>query len=153
MMTQRMLRPVLLPALLPALLGAGLLAGCMNRSSQQNDEQLRDRSAQATRDVRKGAKELAAEGKVAAANAVDGVNAIAKGVKDGSHGAGGDPITEPVDINHASTARLAMLPGISVSKANDIVKGRPWSNAHALVRRGLLTSEQYSKIESKVTAK
>lgn len=145
-------RTLCLP-LVSAILSIGMLSGCMNRSTQQNDEQLRQQSAQATREVRKGAKELAAEGKVAAANAVDGVNAIAKGVKDGARGPGGDPITEPVDINHASTARLAMLPGISVSKASDIVKGRPWSSTHALVRRGLLTEEQYSKIEGKVAAK
>jgi DNA uptake protein ComE-like DNA-binding protein len=58
-----------------------------------------------------------------------------------------------VDINSASTASIAMLPGISISKAHDIVEGRPYKNAHTLVHRGLLTQEQYDRIASKITAK
>ena len=58
-----------------------------------------------------------------------------------------------VDINSASTARIAMLPGISISKAHDIVEGRPYRNPHALVGRGLLTQEQYDHISDKITAR
>lgn len=128
------------------------LSGCY-RSTSENDQQLRQKSADATRDAQKGAKQLAADAKVAAANAVNGVNAVAQGVKDGvksnKSGASGDL----VDINSASTVTIALLPGISISKAHDIVKGRPYRSPRALVYRGLLTQEQYDRIADKVTAK
>jgi len=125
------------------------LPGCTNRSDQ-NGQDLRQKSAQATRDVRQGAKQLTADTKVAAANAVNGVNAVAQGIKDGINT--GKP-GERVDINSASTTRLALLPGISVTKAQDIVKGRPYRSAQALVSRGLLTQEQYDRIADQITAK
>jgi len=128
------------------------LIGCTN-SSNQNDQEIRQKSAEATRDVQKGAKQLADGTKVAAAKAVDGVNAVAQGVKDGVSSNKQDESTDLVDINSASTASIAMLPGISISKAHDIVEGRPYKNAHTLVHRGLLTQEQYDRIASKITAK
>jgi hypothetical protein len=132
---------------------AAALIGCTNNSTNQNDQEIRQKSAEATRDVQKGAKQLAAGTKVAAAKAVDGVNAVAQGVKDGVSSNKQDESSDLVDINSASTASIAMLPGISISKAHDIVGGRPYRNAHALVHRGLLTQEQYDRIASKITAK
>jgi hypothetical protein len=128
------------------------LVGCTN-STSQNDQEIRQKSADATRDVQKGAKQLAAGTKVAAAKAVDGVNAVAQGVKDGVNSNKQGETSDRVDINSASTASIAMLPGISISKAHDIVKGRPYRNAHALVHRGLLTQGQYDGIADKITAK
>lgn len=129
--------------------------GCQTQNTQQNDAELRRQSAEATRQVQKGAKELAADGKVAAANAVDGVNAIAQGVKDGvnSPKSGSGTTGDLVNINDASAVRLAMLPGISLSKGEDIVKGRPYNSPHDLVRRGLLTQAQYEGIAGKITTK
>jgi DNA uptake protein ComE-like DNA-binding protein len=125
--------------------------GCTD--GKPNDQEIRQKSAEATRDARQGAKELAAKTKVAAANAVEGVNAAAQGIKDGVNSGKGADIGDKVDINSASTARLALLPGISITKAHDIVKGRPYRGAHSLVRRGLLTQEQYDRIADQVTAK
>ncbi len=101
------------------------MPGCY-RSTSENDQQLRQKSADATRDAQKGAKQLAADAKVAAANAVNGVNAVAQGVKDGVKGNKSGASGDLVDINTASTVTIALLPGISISKAHDIVKGRPY---------------------------
>jgi hypothetical protein len=133
----------------------GMLAfafvGCTN--GRPNDQEIRQKSEQATKDARQGAKELATKTKVAAANAVEGVNAAAQGIKDGvNNGKAGDN-GDKVDINSASTARLALLPGISITKAHDIVQGRPYRGAHSLVRRGLLTQDQYDRIADKITAR
>jgi DNA uptake protein ComE-like DNA-binding protein len=127
------------------------LGGC--NQSTPNDQEIRQKSADATRDLQKGAKQLAADTKVAAANAVNGVNAVAQGVKDGVNSSKQGDTSDLVDINSASTARIAMLPGISISKAHDIVGGRPYRNPHALVGRGLLTQEQYDHIADKITAR
>jgi DNA uptake protein ComE-like DNA-binding protein len=128
------------------------LAGC-NRSTTQNDQEIRQKSAEATRQVQKGAKQLAADTKVAAANAVNGVNAVAQGVKDGVNSGKKGDSGDLVDINSAATARIAMLPGISITKAHNIVEGRPYRNPHALVDRGLLTQEQYDHIADRITAR
>ena len=147
------LRPFAVCGLLAGCLAAVPLAGCYNRSNQQNDEELKRQSAQATREVQKGAKELAAESKVAAANAVDGVNAIAQGVKEGVNSPKSADSGDRVDINSAATARIALLPGVSLTKAQDIVKGRPYDSPRALVGRGLLTQAEYARIADKIIAK
>jgi DNA uptake protein ComE-like DNA-binding protein len=127
--------------------------GCTNRSNTQNDQEIRQKAAEATRDAQKGAKQLAADAKVAAANAVDGVNAAAQGVKEGVNSNKSGDTSDRLDINNASTVSIAMLPGISITKAHDIVKGRPYRSPHALVQRGLLTQQQYDQIADKITAK
>ncbi|MGA9719022.1 MAG: helix-hairpin-helix domain-containing protein [Acidobacteriaceae bacterium] len=127
------------------------LLGCTN--GRPNDQEIRQKSEQATRDARQGAKQLAANAKVAAANAVEGVNAAAQGIRDGVKNGKADDTSDKVDINSASTARLALLPGISITKAHDIVQGRPYRGAHSLVRRGLLTQDQYDRIADKITAR
>lgn len=127
------------------------LLGCTN--GKPNDQEIRQKSEQATRDARAGAKQLAANAKVAAANAVEGVNAAAQGIKDGVNSGKAGDSGNKLDINSASTARLALLPGISITKAHDIVQGRPYRGAHSLVRRGLLTQDEYDRIADKITAR
>lgn len=128
------------------------ISGC-NRSTKQNDQEIRQKSAEATRQIQKEAKQLSANTKVAAANAVNGVKAVAQGVKDGVNSNKLGDNSDLVDINSASTARIAMLPGISITKAHDIVKGRPYRDPRALVHRGLLTQEQYHHIADQITAR
>src|ERR1700759_3943313 len=152
------MKNVLLPRLLviAAICSLGVpviaLSGCY-RSTSDNDQQIRQKSADATRDLQKGAKQLAANTKVAAANAVNGVNAVAQGVKDGVNSNKAGESGNLVDINSASTVTIALLPGISITKAHDIVKGRPYRNPSSLVHRGLLTQEQFRQIADKITAK
>lgn len=146
------LRPLAIVAICTFGVSVVGMPGCY-RSTSENDQQLRQKSADATRDVQKGAKQLAADAKVAAANAVDGVNAMAQGVKDGVKSNKNGAPDELVDINSASTVTIALLPGVSISKAHDIVKGRPYRSPHSLVQRGLLTPEQFDCIADKVTAK
>ena len=132
-----------------------VLTACDTRQTHQDNREIRQQTADATRDVKQGAKELAGDTKVAAANAVNGVNAIAQGVKQGVGGDGksSSDSSDLVDINSATTASIALLPGISLSKAHDIVKGRPYDDAHALVSRDLLTQAQYDRIAGWITAK
>jgi len=127
-------------------------SGCF-RSTSESDQQLRQKSADATREVKKGAKQLAANTKVAAANAVNGVNAVAEGVKEGVKSNKDGAPNDLVDINSASTVTIALLPGVSITKAHDIVKNRPYRSPRSLVQRGLLTQSQFDRIADKITAK
>jgi hypothetical protein len=121
------------------------LAGCDN--SRPTDQQVQQQAAQATATAKEGAKQAVAATQVAAAEAERGLNDVAAGVKQVIH-----EDAPPVDLNTASQIRLATLPGISLSKAGDIVNGRPYSAPHQLVSRGLLTRDQFARIATQVTA-
>ena len=138
-------RQVLVCALLAATAGIGL-AGCDN--TRPSDQQVQEQAAQATATAKQGAKEAVAATQAAAAEAERDVNDVAAGVKQGIH-----ENAPPVDLNAATQVRIATLPGISLSKAGDIVKGRPYASPHELVSRGLLTGDQYAKIAGQVIAK
>ncbi len=112
---------------------------CLTACTQQNREtDIRQQSADATRQLKKGAQELARDTKAAAQGVRDGLE------PDRQH---------PVDINSASEPSLAMLPGVSLVKAHEIVKGRPYTSTRSLVTKGVLTPEQYSQIADRMVAR
>ncbi|MGC2403033.1 MAG: helix-hairpin-helix domain-containing protein [Acidobacteriaceae bacterium] len=124
-----------------------LLAAC---NPPSNDQQLKQQAAQATEQAKQGSKEALADAKVAAANAEQAVNDVAAGVKQGIDSkapASGDR----VNLNTASEADLASLPGISAGKAKQIVRHRPYATTHGLVRAGVLTQDQFDEIAPKIT--
>ena len=97
----------------------GFLAACNPPAS---DQHLQEQAAQATEQAKQGSKEALADARVAAANAEQAVNDVAAGVKQGL-----DSKTTPagnarLDLNAASEADLASLPGISVGKARQIIR-------------------------------
>jgi DNA uptake protein ComE-like DNA-binding protein len=130
------------------LFGLGLLAACNPPAS---DQHLQEQAAQATEQAKQGSKEALADAKVAAANAERAVNDVAAGVKQGIDNK--TPASEGgrLDLNDASEADLAALPGISVSKARQIKDHRPYASSHDLVKDGLLTERQFDEIAPKVT--
>ena len=128
-----------------ALGGLAVLSAC---NPPSNDQQLKEQAAQATEQAKQGAKEGLAQARVAAGNAEQAVNDVAAGVKQGIND---KTPGSRVDLNNASAADLAALPGISVGKANQIIRHRPYASTHDLVSSGILTQAQYDGIDSKVT--
>ena len=126
-----------------AALAGGSLAGC---DSRPTDQQVQQQAAQATATAKEGAKQAVVATQAAAADAERGLNDVAAGVKQGMH-----ENAPRVDLNTASQIRIATLPGISLSKAGDIVNGRPYRATRELVSRGLLTNQQYADIVTQVT--
>ena len=59
---------------------------------------------------------------------------------------------ERVDINHASAAELAKVPGLTPSWAGRIVRFRPYRTKQDLVDRGVLPSDVYDRIKDYVIA-
>lgn len=57
-----------------------------------------------------------------------------------------------IDINRASQRQLERLPGISSADADRIVANRPYRDAEALVRRGIIGPRKFDNIESYVYA-
>lgn len=127
------------------------LSGCNN--PPKTDEQLRQQAAQTTQQVKQDAQVAAANARVAAAKAERKVDDVAAGVKEGlqsGNPAPGGP--QAVDINSASVARLSSLPGISGSRAQRIVDGRPYASPHDLVDKGLMSEEEYQRISGRIVA-
>jgi DNA uptake protein ComE-like DNA-binding protein len=57
-----------------------------------------------------------------------------------------------VDINHASAAELAKIPGLTPSWAGRIVRFRPYRTKQDLLDRGVLPSDVYDRIKDYVIA-
>ncbi len=121
----------------------------------EQDQRLKDQAAQATVDIKRGAKQAAAEAKVEAATAGRKLGAIASGVNEGLHekSGSGKPGAGRIDLNSASQEDLLTLPGITRSRARAIVDDRPFDSAHDLVGRHILTEAQYERISSRITAR
>jgi len=104
-----------------------LLAGCTSQKS--SPDEVREKTAQATSEIKQDAK------------------ALADGVKEGWSR------NQPLDVNKASKEQLRSLPGMSTEGAERIIGGRPYSNATELVSRHVISQQEYDKIKDQVTAK
>jgi DNA uptake protein ComE-like DNA-binding protein len=135
-------------------LGLALLAACHPPSS---DKQLQDQAAQATEEAKRQSAEALAQARVAAGNAEKAVNDVAAGVKQGLDSktppAGSPAGVDRLDLNDASEADLASLPGISLLKAKQIVEHRPYTSSHDLVKSGVLSEDQFDQIAGRVTVR
>jgi DNA uptake protein ComE-like DNA-binding protein len=101
------------------------LAGC----KQQNTQDLREQTAQATAEVKRDAK------------------AVAEGVKEGWNR------DKPLDLNSASREQLVSLPGVTGAEADRVIAGRPYNEPGEMVTRHIMSRAEYDKIADRVTAK
>jgi DNA uptake protein ComE-like DNA-binding protein len=122
-----------------------LLTAC---TPPANDQHLQEQAAKATEEAKQQSKEAVAQARVAAANAERAVDDVAAGVKQGLNTKNPDG---RVDLNGASEADLAALPGISVGKAKQIVDHRPYTSTHDLVNDGLISEHQFDALAPKIT--
>jgi DNA uptake protein ComE-like DNA-binding protein len=103
-----------------------ILAGC---TQQQNSQDLKEQTAQATADVKRDA------------------NAIAAGISEGWSR------DKQLDLNTATRDQLLSLPGVTAAEADRMIAGRPYSEAGDLVTRRIMPKAEYDKIADRVTAK
>ena len=128
----------------------GLMAGC--NAPPTSDQNLQEQAAKATEAAKKESAEALAQTRVAAANAERAVNDVAAGVKQGLDSKNPGP-HGLVDLNGASAADLALLPGVSAIKAGRIIRHRPYSSTHDLVTAGILNESQYEAVAPKITVR
>ena len=103
----------------------GLTACAPNQSS----EDIKEKTAQTTAEIKQGAK------------------AVAEGVREGWSR------DKPLDLNAATKEQLLKLPGITPLQADRIVAGRPYDDPKDLVTRRILPKTEYDKISDRLTAK
>ncbi|MFZ0297972.1 MAG: helix-hairpin-helix domain-containing protein [Candidatus Sulfotelmatobacter sp.] len=102
------------------------LAGC---TQQQNTQELREKTAQATADVK------------------DDAEAMAAGIREGW------TRDKPLDLNTATKDQLLSLPGITAAEANRVIAGRPYTEPGDVVTRRIMPKTEYDKIADHVTTK
>jgi DNA uptake protein ComE-like DNA-binding protein len=141
-----------------ACVGAALLVGGCGyfqiggsdaAAQKARDEKTREEVAKATENAKPHLEEAGRKIGDAARIAADDAKAAAAGVKEGWN-RGGHPA---LDLNSASEADLVTLPGISHHDARKIIANRPYSDAHDVVGKGVLTEDQYAGIRDAVAAK
>ncbi len=103
------------------------LTGCTAR--QNNPQEVKGKTAQATAEIKSDAK------------------AIAAGVREGWNR------DKPLNLNTATRQELVGLPGITDAKANKILAGRPYDEPNDLVARGILQKSEYERIANQVVVK
>jgi len=81
----------------------------------------------------------------ATATVAGDIKGAAEGIKDGLHQAAG-----PVNINTATRPQLETLPGVDPVVANLIIHHRPYSDPSDLIKKHVLTGDQYDKLSSRI---
>jgi DNA uptake protein ComE-like DNA-binding protein len=133
---------------LSAIALAAFLTACNN--PPPSDQHLQEQAAKATEEAKQQSKEALAQARVAAGNAERAVDDVAAGVKQGLNAK--TPTTGGrVDLNGASEADLAALPGISDRKAQQIINHRPYASTHDLVKDGLISEHQFDDLAPRIT--
>ncbi len=102
------------------------LAGC---TQPQNSQDLKEKTAQATAEMKRDAK------------------AVAAGIREGWSR------DKPLDLNTATKEELLTLPGVTSAEADRVIARRPYTEPGELVTRRIMPKTKYDKIADRVTAK
>jgi DNA uptake protein ComE-like DNA-binding protein len=108
---------------------ASLLVVIACTSQKPSPDEVREKTAQATADIKQDAQ------------------ALAQGVREGWNR------DRPLDVNKASKEQLLSLPGISSEGADRIIAERPYSSTSELFTRQVISQTEYEKIKDQITAK
>ena len=106
-----------------------LLGGLAACTPNQNSQELKEKTARATAELKTDAK------------------AVAAGVREGWSR------DKPLDVNTATRDQLTTLPGVSGPDADKMIAGRPYHTPGQLVTRHILTQSEYDRIEDRLVAK
>jgi len=110
----------------PTILLLAALAGC---TQQQNSRELKEKTAQATAEVKRDAE------------------AVAAGIREGWSR------DKPLDLNTATREQLLSLPGVTPVEADRVIAGRPYTDPGEVVTRHIMPKAEYDKIADQVIAK
>jgi DNA uptake protein ComE-like DNA-binding protein len=95
----------------------------------QNSEQLKEKTAAATAQMKADAQ------------------AVASGIREGWSR------DKPLDLNSATRDQLLSLPGMTDPEADRVIAARPYNQPDDLVKRRILPKAEYDQITDRITAK
>src|SRR5258708_14225740 len=93
----------------------------------RNSDDLKERTAQATADLKRDTK------------------AVAAGIREGWSR------DKPLDLNSASKDQLMSLPGLTAAEADRVIAGRPYAAPGDVLSRHILSKAEYDRISDRVT--
>ena len=102
-----------------------LVAGC---TQPQNPQDLKEKTAETTAELKRDAK------------------AVAAGIREGWSR------DKPLDLNSATKEQLLTLPGLTSAQADRIIADRPYRQPDELVTRRILPKSEYDKISDRLKA-
>jgi competence protein ComEA len=102
---------------------------CIACTANQNPQDLKEKTAQTTAELKRDAK------------------AVAAGVREGWSR------DKPLDLNSASKEQLLTLPGMTAAEADRVIAGRPYQQPEDLVTRRIMPKSEYDKIADRLKAK
>jgi DNA uptake protein ComE-like DNA-binding protein len=105
-----------------------LLVASVACMQPRNSQYLKERTAEATANMKRDAK------------------AVAAGIKEGWSR------DKPLDLNSASQEDLTTLPGIRGADAAKIIAGRPYDSPNDLLSRRILSKAKFDQISDRVKA-
>jgi hypothetical protein len=111
-----------------SILAAICLCGLGGCTPNQNPQELKEKTARATAELKTNAK------------------AVAEGVREGWSR------DKPLDINIATREQLLSLP-LTGDEADAVIAGRPYGRPDELVSRHILVPTSYDKISDRIKAK
>jgi len=106
-----------------------LLCGLAACTSNQDPQALKEKTAQATAELKGDAK------------------AVAAGVREGWSR------DKPLNVNTATREQLMSLPDVTGAEADGVIAGRPYDDPNQLVTRRILPKSKYDKIADRLIAK
>jgi DNA uptake protein ComE-like DNA-binding protein len=106
-----------------------LLCGLSACTANQNPQELKEKTARATAELKVDAK------------------AVAAGVREGWSR------DKPLDINSATREQLSSLPAVTDAEADRVIAGRPYDDPAQLVTRHILSKSKYDTIADRLKAK
>ena len=112
-----------------SLVAMALLAALAACTSKQDPQEVKEKTAQATAQLKVDAK------------------AVAAGIREGWSR------DTPLDITAANHEPVITLPGVSGADADKVIAGRPYDTPDQLVTRPILTQREYDRIAARLTAK
>lgn len=115
------------------------LSGKMSEATESKTSTLKEKKDA----LRKGGSKLQDKAK----EATNKDSATKDAAKDSAAGSVGK-----LDLNSATEAELAQLPGIGEARAKAIVKGRPYTGKDELKRKKIVPASVYEKIKDRVIA-
>jgi DNA uptake protein ComE-like DNA-binding protein len=106
-----------------------LLSAFVACTQKESPQQLREQTAQATAEAKSDAK------------------AVAEGLREGWSR------DKPLNLNTATKDQLLALPDMSRDEADRVIAGRPYNDPNDLVRRRIISKDEYDKISDRVVAR
>lgn len=107
-----------------------LALGCSQQKAADRDK-IREGAAAATAEVKKD------------------TSAVVEGVKEGWN----RDNKGLVNVNSATKAQLLNLPGITQPTADALIQGRPYTDKHELVTKGIVSENEYARIAGTITVR